>query len=130
MCPYLTQGICNKYNKRAKIRTEADLGNSNRKGLAAATVNLDGKAKSADLEFAPPEVVPMVKGLVVDPELKLTPVAVDVYCWAISFFAIITNKDYIYFRNYFAKYKSCSEEDYKGFVRIVDITFDSIKIKD
>ena len=130
MYPYLAQGICNKYNKRAKIRTEADLGNCNRKGLAAATVNLDGKTKSAALEFAPSEVVSMVKGLIVDPELKLTPVAVEVYCWVMSFFAILTNRDYIYFRNYFTKYKSCSEEDYKGFVRIVDITFDSTKIKD
>jgi len=71
----------------------------------------------------------MAKELVVDSKLKLTLVAADVYCWAMSFFVILTNKSIINLRNYFTKYKIRSEADYKGFMEVLRIGFSSVKSK-
>ena len=45
----------------------------------------------------------MTKGLVVDPELKLSPATVDVYCRSMPLFAILTNGSIIDLRNYLGK---------------------------
>jgi len=105
-------------------------GSSNRKRLGATTVNLEGKIRSATPEFAPPEVLFMEKGLTKELSLSLSLPAIDVYCWAMSFFAILTKRTYTDLRNYFTNYKMGSEADYKKFMKkVVEISLGSVKPK-
>jgi len=101
-------------------------GGSNRKELAATTMSLEEKVRNFTPEFAPPEVLFMEKDLTKELNLKLYLPGIDVYCWAMSFFAILTNKSNIDLKNY----KRKSEENYKRFMeKIVKISFDSVESK-
>jgi len=105
-------------------------GASDREKLAATTENLEGKVIGCTPEFAPPEVLFMGRGHTRELGLELYLPAIDVYCWAISFFAILTNKNSIDLRNYYENYKTGSETDYKGFIKkVVEISFGSVKAK-
>jgi len=78
-------------------------------------------------EFAPPDVLfnkrSSTENLHLNPFLS----TIDVYCWAMSFFAILTNRSNTDLKNYATKYKTGSEEDYKEFMRVVKDNFDSVK---
>ena len=54
---------------------------SNKKKLAGTTVNLGGKVRSFTLEFAPPEVLLIPKGLANNSNIRLSFPSIDVYCW-------------------------------------------------
>jgi len=102
-------------------------GGSNRKKFEATTTSLEGKVRSATSEFAPPEVLFMEKGSTKELNLDLSLTAIDVYCWAMSFFTILTNKSTIDLQKYSTKYKTRLESNYKGFIKIVETAFNSIK---
>ena len=85
------------YDARKDLLKIVDMGSAfggfNQKRLGATTtVNLEGKVRSATLEFAPPEVLLMEKGSTEELNLELSLAAVDTYCWAMSFFAILANR--------------------------------------
>jgi len=72
----------------------------------------------------------MKRGLTRELSLKLYLPGIDVYCWAMSFFAILTNKSIMDLKNYLTNYKTGSEADYKEFMkRVVEIGFDSVESK-
>jgi len=73
------------------------------KSLGGTTINLAEKVRSDTLEFGPHKIMSMTKGLLVDPELKLSPATVDVYYRSMPLFAILTNGSIIDPRNYFGK---------------------------
>jgi len=104
-------------------------GNSSRKKLAATTVNLETKVTSATPEFSPPEVLFLIRGLRENVDMELSLPSIDVYCWAMSFFTILTNRSNIDLKNYSTNYKTELEADYKGFMEIVEISFNSVKPK-
>jgi len=111
------------------INMGSAFGCSSREKLAATTVNLEGKIRSATLEFAPPEVLFMGRGLTRELNTELSLPAIDVYYWAMSFFALLTNRSTIDLKNYLTNYKSGLEADYKKFMEIVEACFGSVKPK-
>ena len=121
------------YDSKKDLLKIVDMGSafgcSNRNRLSATTVNLDGKVRSATPEFAPPEVVLMERELSKNLELSLSLPAIDVYCWAMTFFTTLTDKKNIDLRKYFTKYKAGSEKDYNGFMKVVEISFGTVKPK-
>jgi len=104
-------------------------GGSNRRRVGATTKELEKKVTSTTQEFAPPEVLFMEKGSTKQLELKFYLTAIDVYCWAMSFFAILNNKSSMDLKNYSTRYRTGLEPSYKEFIKIVETTFDSIKSK-
>jgi len=121
------------YDRKKDLLKIVDMGSafggSNRKRFGATTMNLEGKVRFATSEYAPPEVLFMERGLTKELNLKLYLGRIDVYCWAMSFFAILTNKKPIDLRNYLRRYKTGSEADYNEFIKIVETDFGSIKPK-
>jgi len=121
------------YDNKKDLLKIVDMGNAfggyKRKKLAA-TENLEGKITGFTPEFAPPEVLFMKRGSTENQNMKLYLPAIDVYCWGMSFFAILTNKSAIHLANYFTSYKIASEADYKGFMKkVVEISFGSVESK-
>jgi len=104
-------------------------GCANQKQLIDTTETLEEKVRSATLAFAPPEVLLMIKEANIHPGFSLSPAAVDVYCWAMSFFALLTNRRNGVLIKDLKKYKQETEQKYAGFVQIVDRCFESIKTK-
>ena len=91
------------------------------------TVTLEGKIT---VSFAPPEVVPIAKGLIMNLKLKLISTAVDTYCWAMSFFALLVNRrDNELVKNY-EKYKMGTEKDYERYMKIIEAAFNSTQTAD
>jgi len=80
------------YDAKKDILKIVDMGSgfggSNRKRLGATTVSLKGKITA----FAPPEVLFIENSLIKELNMKLSLPGIDVYCWAMSFFAIFTNR--------------------------------------
>jgi len=105
-------------------------GGSNKKRLGATTVTLEGKVTTFTPEFAPPEVLSIENSSIKELNMKLSLPGIDVYCWAMSFFATLTNRTNDDLRDYPTKYKTGSEADYKGFIKkVVEIGFSSIKLR-
>jgi len=102
---------------------------ANYKELSAPIITFNGKIRRATLEYAPPEVLLMVESFSIDRSLMLSVPAVDVYCWAMTFFDLLTNKSNAELRMYYKKYKSGSEGDYNDFIEIVENNLNSIKTK-
>jgi len=121
------------YDTKKDLLKIVDMGNafgsSNRKRFAATTENLKEKVTGFTPEFAPPEVLLMESSLIEELDVKLPLPGIDVYCWAMSFFAIVTNRSNIHLRNYVKSYKMRSEVDYKEFMKVVKDSFDSVKPK-
>jgi len=111
------------------INLGSAFGSSNRKRLADPTVKLEDYVRSFTPEFAPPEVLLMTKGPAKNVNMELSLPAIDLYCWAMSFFSILTKRTYTDLKNYLDKYRTGLEADYKGFVEVVENCFDSIKPK-
>jgi len=105
-------------------------GSFNKKKLAATTVKIEGKVRSGTLEFAPPEVLLMGESIADNPNLGLSLASIDVYCWAMSFFAIVTERKNVEMNSYYTRYRSRSEADYKKFMEIVKTCFDCVMTKD
>eukprot|EP00826_Nyctotherus_ovalis_P021906 TRINITY_DN17153_c0_g1_i1.p1 TRINITY_DN17153_c0_g1~~TRINITY_DN17153_c0_g1_i1.p1 ORF type:complete len:283 (-),score=69.30 TRINITY_DN17153_c0_g1_i1:39-761(-) len=97
--------------------------------ISATTVNLEGKMRSTTLEYAPPEVVTKMENLVVTPSMQLTLETVDVYCWAMSFYALLSNKSYGELKSEYIRYKMKTEEIYKNFTKRVESIFTPISPK-
>jgi len=103
-------------------------GGSNRKKPGAITkVSLKGKVTAFTPEFAPPEVLVMENTLIKKSNMKSFLPEIDVYCWAMSFFAIFTNRTNTNLKDYIKNYKTRSEGDYKEFMQIVKDSFGSLK---
>ena len=121
------------YDKRKDLLKIIDMGSAfgqtNKKNLTDTTTTLEKKIRSGTLGFAPPEVVSMAKESVVDPELKLSLAAVDIYCWGMSFFALLTNRKNNELAKDYEKYKVETEKDYEEFIKIIEICFNSVKAK-
>jgi len=119
------------YEKTNDILKVIDMGsafgNSTKSKITGSTVALDGKIRSATLEFAPPEVLRIVKKLGRVPGIELTIGGIDVYCWAMCFYSMIKRKSVDDLVNDFRKYKLGSEINYKDYVEIVEEGLDSIK---
>jgi len=105
-------------------------GSPKKKKLAATTVKIEGKVRSGTLEFAPPEVLLIGESIANNPNLGLSLASIDVYCWAMSFFAILTERTDAEMNSYYKRYRSGQEADYKGFMEIVKICFDCVMTKD
>ena len=119
------------YDRKKDLLKIIDMGNvfarANQKKIEGTTVVLEEKIRSATLGFAPPEIVSMAKDLIVNPKLKLTSTAIDVYSWAMSFLALLADrKDSELTKNY-EKYKMGTEKDYEGFMKIIEADFNSIQ---
>ena len=106
------------YDSRKDLLKIIDMGSAfgqtKKKKLTGTTVLLEGKIRSATLEFAPPEVVSMIKGSVVYPGLKLTSAGVDVYCWGMSFFTLLTDRKDEELAIDYKKYKMATEKTMKN----------------
>jgi len=101
----------------------------NYKKLSAPDKTLGEKIRTLTPEFAPPELISIMSGSDIHSKFELSVPAVDVYYWAMSFFALITNKTNAELSTYCKRYKARSEEDYKDFIKIVESGLDSIKAK-
>jgi len=103
---------------------------SNQKELVdTITVNFENYLRSYTPEFAPPEVLLMTKGSTKKSNMELSLPAIDVYCWGMSFFSILTKRTYTDLKNYLDEYRRGFEADYRGFMGVVESCFDSIKPK-
>jgi len=120
------------YDTRKDLLKVVDMGAAfscaNYEKLSAPDKTLEGKVRTLTPEFAPPELISMMSGPDVSSKFELSVSAVDVYYWAMSFFALITNKTNADL-NMYNKYKSGSEGDYKNFIKIVESGLNSIKAK-
>ena len=118
------------YDERKDLLKIIDMGSafgrSNQKPLDT-TVNLGEKVRSFTREFAPPEILLMENSVVNNTNLPLSLASIDVYSWAMSFFALITNRGYGDLKIYCDNYKRGSKSDYKKFKEVVKISFDSVK---
>lgn len=94
-----------------------------------ATVNLDGKARSGTPAFAPPEMLKMAEGSEIAPSLGMTLPAIDVYCWGMSFYSLLSNRRSDELESEYMKYKLGSEADYNVFMKLTDVNFNSVKTK-
>jgi len=104
-------------------------GRGNKSRLAATTKKLKEKVREATLEFAPPEVLSIENPLANNRKLGLSLPAIDIYCWGMSFFAVLTNRNSTELRKYYKKYRSKPEAKYKAFMKVVEASYDSIKPK-
>eukprot|EP00826_Nyctotherus_ovalis_P029618 TRINITY_DN2345_c0_g2_i1.p1 TRINITY_DN2345_c0_g2~~TRINITY_DN2345_c0_g2_i1.p1 ORF type:complete len:1000 (+),score=345.26 TRINITY_DN2345_c0_g2_i1:219-3218(+) len=94
-----------------------------------ATVNLDGKIRSGTPAFAPPEMLKMAEGSEVAPSLGMTMPAIDVYCWGMSFYSLLSNRKSEELESEYMKYKLGSEAEYGVFMKLADVNFNSVKTK-
>jgi len=121
------------YEKKGDILKVIDMGSAfgsaTRSKITGTTVTFDGKIRSGTLEFAPPEVLRMVKRLERVPGIEITIGSVDVYCWAMCFYSIIKRRSADDLVNDYRKYKLESEINYKDYIEIVREDLDSIKTK-
>jgi len=96
--------------------------------LKSAKEDFEGKIFTE--AFAPPEILKIAKDLGISPSLELSPSAVDVYCWGMSFYSLLCNKRAEELESDYKKYKLASGEDYTVFVKLSENKFNSVKIKD
>ena len=62
-----------------------------------------------------------------NPKLELISSGIDVYCWAMPFFALLTNrKDNELVKDY-EKYIMGTEKDYEEFMKVIEAGFNSIQ---
>jgi len=119
------------YDEKKDLLKIVDLGSafgrSKQKSLTATTVNLADKVRSFTRGFAPPEILSMERNAANNPNLRFLLPSIDVYCWAMSFFALITNRGNADLKKYYETYKKGLQSDYKGFKEVVKISFNSVK---
>eukprot|EP00826_Nyctotherus_ovalis_P019250 TRINITY_DN15907_c0_g2_i1.p1 TRINITY_DN15907_c0_g2~~TRINITY_DN15907_c0_g2_i1.p1 ORF type:complete len:707 (+),score=142.62 TRINITY_DN15907_c0_g2_i1:39-2159(+) len=101
-----------------------------KKKATSATVTFEDKVRSATLEYSPPEILRAVRKVESIPNAKVSTNAVDVYCWAMSFYSLLFNRSAENLRNDNMIYKMGSEEDYAEYLKLVEESFDGMKMKD
>jgi len=119
------------YEKKNDILKIIDMGSafgsSTREKVTKTTVSLNGKVRSATLDFAPPEVLRIEKKPEEVAGIEVTMGSVDVYCWAMCFYSMIRRKSVDDLKNDRERYKRGSEIDYGGYVENVKEDLDSIR---
>jgi len=104
-------------------------GSSNRKKLSATTKKLDGKVRTGTPQYAPPEMLRRSEDPNKNPNLGLSLPGIDVYCWGMSFFAMLTNRKNDDLAKDSDSHRSGSKEEYKDFMEIVEHLFNSVETK-
>jgi len=119
----------NKNDLLKVIDMGSAFGSSKRKKLSATTKRLDGKVRTATPEYAPPEMLNMDIDQSKNPESDFSLTGIDVYCWAMSFFAMLTKRRNDELAADTKSHRSGSEIEYKDFVNIVERQLNSVDPK-
>lgn len=121
------------YNGETGALKIIDMGSAyskTKKKATSTTVTFEDKLKSATLEYSPPEVLRTVRKVEGVPKTRVSTSAVDVYCWATSFYSLLFNRSADSLRNDNLMYKAGGEEDYAEYLKLVEESFDGVKVKD
>eukprot|EP00826_Nyctotherus_ovalis_P031961 TRINITY_DN2576_c0_g1_i1.p1 TRINITY_DN2576_c0_g1~~TRINITY_DN2576_c0_g1_i1.p1 ORF type:complete len:292 (-),score=28.72 TRINITY_DN2576_c0_g1_i1:277-1152(-) len=104
-------------------------GSTTRSKIGATTMKLEGKMRSGTLEYAPPEVVKTINRSIVAPKEKLILDAIDIYCWGMSFYTLLSNKNYADLKNDYRRYKMGTDKAYSSFMESIENFLNSIEVK-
>jgi len=110
------------------IDMESAFGAVTKKKITGTIRILDGEIRSITPEYSPPEVLTKVEGKEIS-DLKMSLDAIDVYCWAMSFYSILLKKTAADLRRDNERYK-LESKDYEDYIQIINGSFNAIKVKD
>eukprot|EP00826_Nyctotherus_ovalis_P021433 TRINITY_DN16915_c0_g1_i2.p1 TRINITY_DN16915_c0_g1~~TRINITY_DN16915_c0_g1_i2.p1 ORF type:complete len:257 (+),score=55.99 TRINITY_DN16915_c0_g1_i2:73-843(+) len=113
------------YNKDANLLKVMSM-----EGVSQKTEGLksiEGKTGAITPAYAPPEVLRIQRGLSKVPNIRISSYGVDVYCWAMTFYSLMLNRDNEELERECVKYKLGTERGYKKFTELVREKLDSVK---